>query len=57
MSVPNLFPEGFKRALAAIYSREPVTDAERAEHARLVALQAARDDAARRNPPNPKARG
>lgn len=41
------FPEGMQRALAALYSREPMTDADRAEHRRLVAAQAARDEAAR----------
>lgn len=41
------FPDGMKRALAALYSREPVTDADRAEHRCLVAAQAARDEAAR----------
>ena len=44
---PYIAPDGFRRALAALYSAEPVTDAERAGHELLVALQAARDDAKR----------
>lgn len=43
------FPEGMQRALSALYSREPMTDADRAEHRRLVAAQVARDEAARDN--------
>lgn len=38
------FPDGLKRALSALYSRQPMTDADRREHRRLVAAQAARDD-------------
>lgn len=43
----SMFPDGLKRALAALYSREPVTDEHRAEHRRLVAAQRARDEAKR----------
>lgn len=43
----NQSPDGLKRALTALYSREPLTDAHRAEHKRLVARQIARDEAKR----------
>lgn len=48
---PSLFPEGFKLALAALYSREPVTEADMHEHRRMVAAQAARDEAKRKPSP------
>lgn len=43
----NTIPAGFLVALRTLYSPEPVTDADRAEHKRLVAAQAARDEAKR----------
>jgi len=49
MSVVNKWPQGFQRALQALYSHEPVTDADMEEHRRLVARQTARD-AARLSP-------
>lgn len=41
----NMYPDGLKRALEALYSREPVTDAERLEHERMVAVRRTKDDA------------
>ncbi len=43
------FPNGLKTALAALYDRRPMTDAERIEHRRLVAAQAARDEMRRQD--------
>lgn len=51
MNTPNLFPEGFKRALSALYRHAPLTEEERQEHRRMVAAQAARDEALRKPSP------
>ena len=50
-SVPQvkggLYPDGLRRALAALYGQEPLTLEHVAEHRRLVARQVARDEAER----------
>lgn len=48
----NKFPDGLRRALAALYGREPLTPEHVAEHKRLVARQMARDEAARGRQPD-----
>ena len=51
-SVGGLYPYGLRRALAALYSREPLTPSDVAEHERLVARQMARDEAERSRQPD-----
>src|SRR5690606_41318118 len=50
-SVPQgkggLYPDGLRRALAALYGQEPLTLEHVAEHRRLVPRQEARDEAER----------
>lgn len=48
----RLYPDGLRRALAALYSREPLTPSDVAEHERLVARQMARDEAERSRQPD-----
>lgn len=48
----GLYPDGLRRALAALYSREPLTPSDVAEHQRLVARQMARDEAERSRQPD-----
>lgn len=48
----RLYPDGLRRALAALYSREPLTPSDVAEHERLVARQMARDEAERIRQPD-----
>ncbi len=48
----NRYPDGLRRALAALYSREPLTPSDVAEHQRLVARQLARDEAERSRQPD-----
>ena len=55
-SVPQvkggLYPDGLRRALAALYGQEPLTPEHVAEHRRLVARQVARDEAERSRQPD-----
>ena len=46
MTVANKWPKAAQEAMRALYSNEPTTDAHRAEHARLVAREYARREAA-----------
>ena len=46
--LPDKFPAGLRMALQALYSTAPVTDADMAEHRRLVAAEMARAEARRR---------
>ena len=48
----RLYPDGLRRALAALYGQEPLTPEHVAEHRRLVARQVARDEAERSRQPD-----
>lgn len=48
----NRYPDGLRRALAALYSDSPLTPEHVAEHKRLVARQKARDEAAHSRQPD-----
>lgn len=48
----RLYPDGLRRALAALYGQEPLTPEHVAEHSRLVARQMARDEAERSRQPD-----
>lgn len=45
MTVTNKWPKAAQEARKALYDTTPVTDADRAEHARLVAREYARREA------------
>lgn len=53
MKVTNKWPKAAQESRRALYDTSPVTDAERAEHKRLVAREYARCEA--RNNPTPQA--